>query len=102
VSDPSARTVSLAKGDGKLVVAPDGRAVIVLDGLAPAPAGKTYELWVIRGTTPQPAGVFAGGGRSVVPVERRVGKDVVVAVTLERAGGVDAPTTTPLAASQPV
>jgi len=102
VSDPAARTVSLAKGDGRLVVAPDGRAVIVLEGLAPAPAGKTYELWVIRGTIPEPAGLFAGGARSVVPVGRPVGRDAVVAVTLERAGGADAPTTAPLAASRPV
>lgn len=103
VSDPRARDVSLAKGTGKLVVAPDGRAVVVLDSLARAPAGKTYEVWVVHGTTPARAGLFrGGGGRVVVAVGRPVGKDAVVAVTLERAGGVDAPTTTPLAASEPV
>jgi anti-sigma factor RsiW len=102
VSDPDARTVSLAKGQGQLVVAPSGRAVMVVDGLDTAPAGKTYEVWVIMGTTPKRAGLFRGGDRSVVPVEGSVAKDAVVAVTLERSGGVDAPTTTPLVASQPV
>jgi anti-sigma-K factor RskA len=102
LSDPAARTVSLAKGSGRLVVAPQGRAVMVVDGLAPAPSGRTYELWVIEGTAPKRAGLFRGGGRSVVGVDRAVGEDAVVAVTLERAGGVDAPTTTPLVASQPV
>jgi anti-sigma factor RsiW len=102
VSDPAARTVSLAKGQGRLVVAPSGRAVMVVDGLQAAPTGKTYEVWVIMGTTPKRAGLFHGGNRSVVPVEGAVTKDAVVAVTLERSGGVDAPTTTPLVASQPV
>jgi anti-sigma-K factor RskA len=102
LSDPTARTVSLAKGSGHLVVASGGRAVMVLDGLDRAPAGKTYEVWVIKGTTPERAGLFAGGGRSVVGVDGAVGNDAVVAVTLERSGGVDAPTTTPLVASQPV
>jgi anti-sigma factor RsiW len=102
VSDPAARAVDLAKGNGKLVVAPDGRAAMIVDGLAKAPSGKTYEVWVIRGTKPTRAGTFAGGDRSVVAVQGTVGNDAVVAVTLERAGGVNAPTTTPVAASQPV
>ena len=102
LSDPSARNVSLAKGTGRLVVASSGRAVMVVDGLERAPAGKTYEVWVIKGTTPKRAGLFAGGGHSVVGVDAAVDEDTVVAVTLERSGGVDAPTTTPVAASQPV
>lgn len=102
VSDPSARTVALAKGEGKLVVASGGKAVMIVDGLSRAPSGKTYELWVIMGTTPKRAGLFHGGGRSVVGVDEAVGKDAYVAVTLERAGGVDAPTTTPIVASAPL
>jgi anti-sigma-K factor RskA len=102
LSDPSARNVSLAKGKGRLVVAPGGRAVMVLEGLGRAPAGKTYEVWVIKGTTPTRAGLFSGGGRSVVGVDRTVGRDTIVAVTLEHAGGADTPTTTPVVASQPV
>jgi anti-sigma factor RsiW len=102
VSNPAARTVPLSKGDGQLVVAPDGRAVMIVDGLAAAPSGKAYEVWVINGTTPTRAGLFHGGDRSVVAVNGTVRKDAVVAVTLERSAGVDAPTTTPLVASQPV
>jgi anti-sigma-K factor RskA len=102
VSDPDGRTVSLAKGDGQLIVAPGGRAVMVVDGLSPAPSGKAYEVWVIRGTTPTRAGLFHGGARSIVPVRGKVGKDAVVAVTLESSDGVDVPTTTPLVASRPV
>lgn len=101
VSDPNARPLSLAKGDGRLIVAPGGRAVMVVEGLAPAPPGKTYEVWVITGTAPKRAGLFHGGSRSVVAVDGTVGKDAVVAVTLERSGGVDSPTTTPIVASVP-
>ena len=72
-----------------------------MDGLAKAPSGKTYEIWIIEGTKPTRAGLFPGGDRSVIAVQGTVGKDAVVAVTLERSGGVDAPTTTPVAASQP-
>jgi len=102
LADPSARSVSLAKGAGRLVVASDGRAVIVVDGLDRAPSGKTYELWVIDGKTPKRAGLFPGGARSVVGVDGPVEENAVVAVTLERSGGVEAPTTAPLVASQPV
>jgi anti-sigma factor RsiW len=102
VSDPAARTVALAKGEGRLVVAPGGHAVMIVDGLSAAPSGKAYEVWVIMGTTPKRAGLFRGGSRSVVAIAGTVGKDAVVAVTLERAGGVNAPTTTPIVASRPV
>jgi anti-sigma factor RsiW len=102
LADPRAQTVGLAAGSGKLVVSSGGVAVIVLDGLSSAPAGKTYELWVIQGKTPTRAGLFRGGGRVVVRIERPVPTGAIVAVTLERAGGVNAPTGTPLAASRPV
>ena len=54
LSDPSARTVALEAGDGRLVVDDEGSAVLVLDALDAAPAGKTYEMWIIEGDTPVP------------------------------------------------
>jgi anti-sigma-K factor RskA len=103
IADPDARTVSLASGSGRLVVAPDGRAALVLSGLDPAPAGKTYEVWVIpQGSAPARAGLFGGrAGGDLVGVDRAVGSGDVVAVTVEKAGGVDAPTQTPIVASRP-
>ena len=103
LADPDARTVALESGSGRLVVGEGGGAVLVLDGLDAAPAGKTYEVWVMDGETPVRAGVFDGGGaRDVVPVEEPVESGSVVLVTVEDAGGVDAPTTTPIVASQQV
>lgn len=102
LADPGARTVSLEAGDGRLVVGKGGRAVLVLDGLDPAPAGKTYEMWIFEGETPVPAGIFAGREeRDVVGVEGTVEAGNRVAVTIEDEL-VAAPTTPPIVASAPV
>ena len=93
-------------GDGRLVVGADGQAVLVLDGLDPAPAGKTYEMWIAPGGSIEEAnraGPFPGrDGAEAVRVDGTVRAGDVVAVTVEKAGGVDAPTTQPIAASDPV
>ena len=80
LADPDARSVALAAGDGRLVVGADGEAVLVVDGLGPAPAGKTYELWVSAGgEDPEPAGIFPGGdGREVALVDGTVDTGEVV------------------------
>lgn len=97
LSDPASRAVPLSGADGRLVVSTTGNAALVLSGLDHAPAGKTYEIWVIEAGTPKPAGLFEGAPtRTVLPLTRPVPEDAVVAVTLEPAGGVDAPTGTPL------
>ena len=65
----------------------DGRAVLVLDGLDPAPQGKTYELWIIEGENASPAGLFPGqDGRDWSVVDGTVESGDVVAVTVEEAG----------------
>jgi anti-sigma-K factor RskA len=103
LADPDAQTVALTRGTGRLVVAPDGRAALALAGLDPAPSGKTYEIWVIAGKNPpSPSGLFAGReGADLVAVDRMVGTGDVVAVTVEKAGGVKAPTTPPIVESKP-
>jgi anti-sigma-K factor RskA len=88
-----AETYSLSGARGSLVVTPSGDAALIVIGLAPAPAGRTYEIWVIENGTPLPAGLFEGGAsRTAVALTRRVPEGAAVAVTLERAGGVRAPT----------
>lgn len=97
------RVVPIEGADGRLVVTSEGKAWLALSKLPTAAPGKTYELWVIEGETPRPAGLFPGApSPTLVQVERPVGKGAVVAVTLERAGGVTRPTTTPVVVSQPV
>jgi len=98
LAQPGAKLVPM--GDrGALAVAPDGTAAIALT-VPRAPAGKTYEAWVIRDGAAQRAGLFSGA--TVLRIDRPVKPGSVVAVTLERAGGVDAPTSKPLAATKEV
>jgi hypothetical protein len=102
LASPDARSVGLSQGDGSLVVS-GSDAVLVLNQMQSAPHGKTWEVWVLDGQTPVRAGLFAGGRpRDVVPVEGSVGPGAKVLVTLERSGGVDAPTSSPVVASNPV
>jgi hypothetical protein len=101
LSRPGAKVVSMG-GRGALAVAPDGQAAIALT-VPPAPQGKTYEAWVIRDGAAQRAGLFGGrDGTSVLKITRAAGPGSVVAVTLERAGGVDRPTRKPLAATEAI
>ncbi len=75
----------------------DGVAQLTVSGLPAAPAGKAYEIWVIDGDAPRPAGLFAGGGERTIRLTRPVPAGSTVAITLERAGGAQAPTTRILA-----
>ena len=103
LGDPDSRTVALQTGQGRLVVDPDGRAVLVLHGLGRAPAGKTYEVWVVEGDVPAPAGLFPGtSGGELVDVDGTVDAGDVVAVTVEDSGGAEQPTPPLIIASEPV
>ena len=101
LAEPDARRIPLDGAQGMLVVDQSGEGWLVLRGLESAPADQTYEAWVIEGEEAAPAGLFAGGGVStVVPLTIPVPEGAVVAVTLERAGGVEQPTQDPLFASE--
>ena len=100
VADPAARRVPLEGAEGALVVAGDGRAALVVERIGAAAEGRTYEAWVMRGGRAQPAGLFRGGGRTLLPLSRAVPQDAVVAVTLEPKGGSRRPTSRPLFQAQ--
>jgi len=78
-------------------VGPDRRATLTVTGLPDAPHGKIYEAWVIPARTgkPRPAGLFPGPG-GIVHLRGALPRHAVVAVTVERAPGVPAPTTRPI------
>jgi hypothetical protein len=98
LSSPTTARIPLAGSDGRiiLVAAANGNAYLVLDGLGLAPTGKSYQAWVIRpgAEAPASAAVFEGS-ELVVPLALAVQPGAVVAITIERAGGVPAPTQTP-------
>jgi len=93
LSNHDSKRVALGTSS-EVVVAPNGQAVLV-SRLSPAPAGKTYELWVIDGHNVRPAGLFSQGTHGTpVLLVRRVPKGSQVGLSLERSGGrTDHPTT---------
>jgi anti-sigma-K factor RskA len=96
LADPSARRLPLAgAGDAALVVTPSGDAAIVGD-FRDAPNGKAYEAWIIT-DRPHRAGMLGSGGRKTVILDGTLPNGATVAITLEREGGVDSPTSKPLA-----
>ena len=61
--------------------------------LAPAPAGKDYQIWVFENGVPKSAGLFERPG--VALLTRPVEPGQTVAVTVEPDGGLDAPSGAP-------
>ena len=98
LSQPGAKVIKMGGGSGALAVAPDGEAALALR-LPRAPAGKTYEAWVVRPNAIRPAGLFGGGKVTVFRLLRRLPRGSVVAVSIERAGGARKPTQKPFIAS---
>jgi hypothetical protein len=91
LGDPAARHVAVSGASGELVIAPSGAAVLAVH-LPHPPQGKTYEAWVADGAVHR-AGQFSG---KTFTLQKRVAPGAQVLVTLENAGGVDAPTSKPL------
>jgi anti-sigma factor RsiW len=98
VAAPSSRTISF--GRGALVVGRNGEAALVVHNLKDPPSGKTYEAWISTGGAPRPAGTFDGGEIVSVPLDGAVEPGASVLVTVERDGGVDAPTQKPFLSVQ--
>jgi len=98
VAAQTTERIPLAHSVGRIVlaVAPDGRALLVVHGLGRAPAGKSYQAWVIPpGTTVPVSAALFRGVELVVPLRPAVERGAVVAVTLERAGGAPGPSHAP-------
>jgi anti-sigma-K factor RskA len=96
------QTVPLTGANGSVVVGGEDKGVLVISSLDAAPAGKTYEAWVIQDGAAAPAGVFAGGGTVAVSLEHPVPSGSIVAVTVEDEGGAEQPTSKPIITSAPV
>jgi anti-sigma-K factor RskA len=100
---PDARTVAARPGGaGKaaVVVSPArGQAVFVARDLPAAPASRTYQLWVVEGAGPRPAGLVdpGAGGRVTRLLDGRVTGTETIAVTVEPRGGSRTPTSKPVA-----
>ena len=101
LANPSSHEVALHGGNGTLAVDPTGRGALIVRSLPAAPSGHTYEAWVIpAGGMPHKAGLFTSSGSTTLVPLAHVPKGAVVAATVERAGGTDQPTQTPVFSAQ--
>ena len=92
VNNGEVRSVAPIADVGNVVSFSGGQATVV-GGLKPAPAGHTYEAWVIpKGeTVPQAAGTFAGGDDMSFTLTRNAAVGDTIVITLEPGTGGSAP-----------
>jgi hypothetical protein len=106
LNEPETKQVTFGAGKpqpphGRVFVNARRGVLLLASNLPQAPAGKTYQLWVIpKGGAPKPAGLFqsdAGGNATYLSRGALdLSKTGAVAVTLEPEAGSPAPTTTPI------
>ena len=99
---PDATRVAKRFPDGSMatIVRSDSlhRAVIVTSGMAPAPAGTVYQLWLQDPTGHMAsAGVMPPGPDEVVVLEGDASKATGAGITIEPSGGSGQPTSDPIA-----
>jgi hypothetical protein len=101
LADPANHQYVLKAADGTpaatAVVAPDGNGFLVPHTLASLPPDRTYQLWHIDAQGPVSIGVM--GNQPGVSAFHVQGPINTLALTDERAGGVAAPTSNPLASA---
>jgi anti-sigma-K factor RskA len=99
---PDARRVAArpgGTGQAAVVVSRErGRAVFVAAGLPALPAARTYQLWVVDRSGTRSAGLVevGAGGRVARLLDGRVTGHERVAMTVERRGGAEQPTSEPV------
>jgi anti-sigma factor RsiW len=101
---PDATLVTSETPDGaaaRVVVSPSrGEAVLVAEGLEPAPAERVYQLWLIDEDGATSAGLFDTDvdGRATEVLAGDLAGAAAIGITLEPAGGSPQPTTEPVLA----
>jgi hypothetical protein len=106
LNEPETRQVTFGEGApqpprGRVFVNPKTGVLLLASNLPAAPAGKTYEMWLIpKSGNPVPAGLFQSDTQGAALHLQRLPVDIAstkaVAVTLEPAGGVPQPTSQPV------
>jgi hypothetical protein len=109
LQSPETREVNFGQGAPE---PPRGRVfyrastvLLIAYNLPPPPPGKAYEMWIIpQGGRPIPAGMFApnteGGATHLFGAAAPLSRADTIAVTIEAAAGVSAPTSQPVIAVQ--
>jgi anti-sigma-K factor RskA len=85
------------QAQGQLIGDPNNQsAVLVVDGLAQLEAGKTYQVWFIKGQTPVSAGLLSidakGQGVLIVTADAPINSFSALGISIEPDGGSQQPT----------
>lgn len=99
INDPTTAVTTMQGSNGAgrmtLAVQDDGRALLIGSDLR-LPPDRIFEIWLVRGPTVVPAGVFvAEDGTAVVELQVDPERDLGVAITIERER-VEQPTSEPV------
>ncbi len=97
-----AQEVSLSMDDGSTATlvrsVSVGRAVLTTKGMAPAPAGTVYELWLQRPDGHMtPAGLMPSGADQTFLLDGDASQAIAAGITVEPEGGSPQPTSEPIA-----
>jgi len=97
VGDPAATVKRLAVtgGGSGTVISNGGTAVLLARDLPELPSGRAYQLWRIRGHSPESAGLLGRGGDVTALVDGVAPSDSI-AVTVEPSSGSERPTSSPV------
>lgn len=89
-------TAMAPQANARLAYNKAGSAMMIVNGLQPAPAGKDYQIWFIVEGKPMPGGVFQPDAKGHVEMRAQLPAQALAAsafvVTLEPQGGTQAPT----------
>jgi len=106
LNGPEVREIDFGAGKpqppkGRVFLSPKRGVLLLASNLPAAPDGKIYEMWLIpKGGKPAPAGLFQsasdGTALHLLSGPLDIAQTGAVAVTLEPAGGVPQPTSTPI------
>jgi hypothetical protein len=91
-------TDAAASASGTAVMPPGRPGYLILQGLQPAPAGKTYQAWFLSGKDSRSAGLLKVGADGMAILSGLDPQQPVdaMAVTLEQDGGVERSSQEPL------
>ncbi|HEX4698554.1 MAG TPA: anti-sigma factor [Actinomycetes bacterium] len=97
VGDPDAtvKRVAVAGGGSGTVISNGSNAVFLARDLPELPSGRAYQLWRIRGQSPESAGLLGRGGDATTLVDGVAPSDSI-AVTVEPSSGSERPTSSPV------
>ncbi len=89
---------SAGTASGELIVLEGQRGVLVTKDMPRIAEDQVWQIWVIEGDKPKPSGLFRPDEEDPVAASmtRTPGKGVVVAITVEPAGGSPKPTSDPI------